>query len=149
MNLPPDFREFLQLLNAACIDYAVVGGYAVGRHGHPRFTGDIDILIRPERENVEKVVHALDEFGFGSLGITLDDFLAPGMVIQLGVAPLRIDLITSIDGVSNDEIFANRLEEGEKDSRVFFIGRAQLIKNKRASGRPKDLADLEYIEPEQ
>lgn len=148
MNLPPDFQEFLRLLNAACIDYAVVGGYAVGRYGYPRFTGDIDILIRPERENAKKVLHALDEFGFGELGITLDDLLGPGMVIQLGVAPLRIDLITSIDGVTNDEVFANRLEESESNNRVYFIGRPQLIKNKKATGRPKDLADLEYIEPE-
>lgn len=148
MNLPDDFREFLQLLNAECIDYVVVGGIAVARYGYPRFTGDIDILIRPDPENAAKTIHALEVFGLASLGITIGDLLQPNMVVQIGVAPLRIDLITSVDGVSNDEIFDNRFEDGEGEDRICFIGRSQLLKNKRASGRAKDLADLENLEPE-
>jgi len=145
MNFPQDFKDFLRLLAAHCVDYAIVGGYAVARHGHPRFTGDLDILIDPAPGNIGRLLETLQEFGFGSLELTQNDFLRPERVVQLGVPPLRIDLLTSVDGVTNAEVFANRVIDRDAEMTVCFIGRDQLIKNKKATGRPKDIADIEEL----
>ena len=145
MKFPKDFHEFLQLLAVHCVDYVIVGGYAVARHGYPRFTGDLDVLVRPTPENAAHLVNALADFGFGTLDITIRDFICPGRVVQLGVPPLRIDLITSIDGVDNDVIFKHRVVDQDQDLSVSFISCADLIKNKTASGRPKDIADVHYL----
>lgn len=145
MNFPRDFKDFLQLLAAHCVDYAIVGGYAVARHGLPRFTGDLDILIIPNPNNTARLLKALKEFGFGSLELTSEDFLQPARVVQLGVPPLRIDLMTSIDGVTNEEIFVNRVVDQDEEMTVCFIGYDQLLKNKKATGRAKDIADLEQL----
>jgi hypothetical protein len=145
MNFPRDFKDLLRLLNAHCVRYAIVGGYAVAYHGHPRFTGDLDILAYPSRENAERLLESLGEFGFHSFGLEIEDFLEPGRVVQLGVPPLRIDLISSIDGVSNEDVFAHLVVEDSEEGPLCFIGLQQLIANKKAANRPRDLADLENL----
>ncbi|HEX2875030.1 MAG TPA: DUF6036 family nucleotidyltransferase [Polyangiaceae bacterium] len=142
MKLQHDLREFIELLNSHGCDYLIVGGHAVAFHGHPRFTADIDFLIRSSIENAERVVNALRAFGFGELALTTGDLTRPEGVVQLGRPPNRIDLLTSISGVSFDDAWAGRVQ-GELDGLpVFFLGRQALLENKRASGRPKDLADV-------
>ncbi len=145
MDVHPDFRELFVLFNKHEVDYLVVGGYALAFHGAPRFTGDIDILVRPEPRNAGRVVDALTEFGFGSTGLTREDFTAPGQVIQLGVPPVRVDLLTSLTGVSWDQAAASRTPGHYGDAPVFFIGRKEFIANKRALGRKRDLADIEAL----
>ena len=145
MEVQPDFRELLALLNEHKVDYLIVGGYALAFHGAPRFTGDIDIFVRPEIENAKRVLKALAEFGFTFSNLHPDDFTNPNKVVQLGVPPVRIDLITSISGVSWEETEAHKEPGTFGDVPVFYIGRAQYISNKRASGRKKDLADIEAL----
>lgn len=140
-----DFKELLELLNAHKVDYVVVGAYALAFHGCPRYTNDLDVLIRPDTENAQRVLNALDEFGFGSLALTLEDFSRLSQVVQLGVPPVRIDLITSISGVSWEDVYAGRSPGMYGDVPVNYIGRQEFVKNKRAIGRKKDLADLEAI----
>ena len=135
----------LALFNAREVDYVVVGAHALAYHGAPRFTGDLDVLVRPDDANALRVLAALDEFGFGSLGLTAEDFTEPGRVVQLGVAPVRIDIITSLTGVSWDEAQAGRTTGEFGDQTVRYLGKQQLVRNKRAVGRKKDLADLEAI----
>jgi len=145
MKLPRDFEDLLRLLGEHCVEYAIVGGYAVARHGHPRFTGDLDVLVRPGGENAHRLLRALTEFGFGSVGLTVQDFLEPGCVVQLGVPPLRVDLLTSIEGVSNDEVFSHLVVDSNEDPPLRFISREDLIRNKRAAARPQDIADLDCL----
>src|SRR3990172_1834324 len=145
MEVQPDFRELLGLFNAHHVEYLIVGGYALAFHGAPRFTGDMDILIRPDPENAQRALDALAEFGFGSVGITRDDLTTPERVVQLGVAPVRVDLLTSLTGVSLNEAFSGRAEGRYGDIPVHYIGRVQFIANKRATGRKRDLADLEAL----
>ena len=145
MPLNNDLREFVALLNSHRIEFVVIGAYAVAFHGYPRYTGDLDILVKPERENAQKILQALAEFGFGGLGIGLHDLEAAGKVVQLGVSPNRIDLITSITGVTFEQAWASR-EPGELDGvEVYFIGRIPLIRNKESTGRAKDLGDAEEL----
>jgi len=145
MEVKEDYRELLALLNAHEVDYVVVGGYALAFHGAPRFTGDLDILIKPDPENARCIVEALDEFGFQSSGLNPEDFQSPDNVIQLGYPPVRIDIITSLTGVSSDEVFSGRIKAKYGGIPVYFIGREQFITNKRATGRKRDLADLESL----
>lgn len=145
MEVQPDFKELLALFNDHRVNYMIVGGYALAFHGAPRFTGDLDVFVKPDHENAQGIVAALDAFGFASLGLTADDFERPDQVVQLGVSPVRIDLITSITGVSWDEAFAGRIPSTYGDVPVSYIGRQQFISNKRATGRTKDLADLEAL----
>ena len=145
METQPDFRELLALFNAHHVEYMIVGGYALAFHGAPRFTGDLDILGRPEAVNAHRVLTALEDFGFASLGLTSSDFDRPDQVVQLGVPPVRIDLITSITGVSWDEAWAGKVPGRYGDITVSYIGREQFIANKRATGRTKDVADLEEL----
>ncbi|MDZ7592031.1 MAG: hypothetical protein U5L05_15420 [Rubrivivax sp.] len=141
-----DFKEFAELLNASGVEYLVVGGYALAAHGHPRYTGDIDFWLSPTPENIDRLLAALKAFGFGSLGLTRADF-TDDSVIQLGVAPGRIDLLTRIDGVEFDACWGRR-ETMEVDGLPLnFIGLEDFKANKRAVGRFKDLADLEALEP--
>ena len=144
--LSPDFREFVELLNKNEVQYMIVGGYAVGFHGHPRYTGDLDIWLLPEKNNAKKILTAIKEFGFGSLGITEKDLSTEEMIIQLGYPPLRIDLLTSIDGVKFEESFPMRKTADIDGLTVNFISYADLIKNKKASGRHQDLGDIENLE---
>ena len=145
-NLNPDFKEFLTLLLDEKVEFALVGGYAVAYHGYPRFTGDMDILISRSPPNASKVLNVLGRFGFGSLQITNSDLESEGNVIQLGFPPVRIDLITSIDGLENAEIFAGRIEGDFYGLKVPIISKEHLIRNKRATGRARDLLDLENLQ---
>jgi len=122
IDLPKDFKEFLQLLGDHCVEYVIVDAYAVAYHGHPRATGDLDILVMPDRENAGRLLKAIEEFGMGSLGLAVEDFSQPGRVCQLGMPPLRIDLLTSVDGVSNEEIMANRQAIQDGKLKLYFIG---------------------------
>ena len=143
--LNQDFKEFIELLNENEVMYLVVGGYAVGFHGNPRYTKDIDIWIEATPENARKILTVLGCFGFGSLGLTVDDFLDPEMVIQLGYAPVRIDLLTSLAGIVFNDCYRLRITEKIDNITVNFIDRKSLIINKRASGRHQDLADAESL----
>ncbi len=145
MIIDKDFREFIQLLNKNDIKYLVVGGYAVAVHGHPRYTKDLDIWLWLDSHNAEKTVSALKEFGFTSLDISPDDFLVPGNVIQLGYPPQRIDLLTSIDGVDFGPCYEDRIEVTVDQLLIKFINLENLKKNKKASGRHQDLADIENL----
>jgi len=146
MEVQPDFRDLLALFNAHKVNYMIVGGYALAFHGVPRYTGDIDIFIKPDPENAKRILLALDEFGFKSVKLTIDDFVNPDTVVQLGVAPVRIDLLTSLTGLSWEEAFSGRAEGKYGDISVHFLGRKEFIKNKRSTGRKRDLADLEELE---
>ncbi len=145
MDVQPDFRDLLARFNANQVEYMIVGAYALAYHGVPRYTGDMDILVRPDSENAIRILRALEEFGFGSLGLTVDDFTVPDKVIQIGVIPVRIDLVTSLTGVSWEEARTGRVAGTYGDTEVFYLGKQQFIMNKRALGRKKDLADLEAI----
>ena len=145
METQPDFRELLALFNACHVEYLLVGGYALAFHGAPRFTGDLDIFVHPDATNAQRILTALEAFGFASVGLTLSDFARPDQVVQLGVPPVRIDLITSITGVSWDEAWAGRVAGRYGDIPVSYIDREHFIANKRATGRAKDVADLEML----
>ncbi len=145
MEVQPDFRDLLALFNKHQVEYIIVGGYALAFHGAPRYTGDIDIFVRLNPLNASHIMAALDEFGFGSAGLTAADFQKTNTVVQLGVPPVRVDVITSITGVSWEEAFANRAVGKYGDLSVNYIGRGQFISNKKATGRKKDLADLEAL----
>jgi hypothetical protein len=140
-----DFREFIALLHSNKVNYLVVGGYALGTHGAPRYTGDIDFWVGTAHANLERLMSALVQFGLGSLGIVPADLLPPKGVVQLGYPPRRIDLLGQIDGVSFEDCFASRYVTTIGDLQVNVIGRQDLIANKRAAGRLKDLADLEAL----
>jgi uncharacterized nucleotidyltransferase DUF6036 len=141
-KLQTDLREFIELLNSHHVEYVVVGGHAVAFHGHPRFTGDMDFLIRPTPDNARRVLNVLDEFGFGGLGISEEDLIETGRVVQLGRPPNRIDILTSISGVDFNAAWRSRIEAMLDDQSVGLLGWEELLKNKRAAGRPKDLADV-------
>ncbi len=143
--LGQDFREFIELLIENKAEYLIVGGYAVGIHGHPRYTGDLDIWLNPTIQNAELILRSVNEFGFSSFNLSVSDFTKPGNVIQLGHPPLRIDLLTEIDGVTFDECFKNKREVTIDDLTVNFIGYNDLLKNKRKSGRPRDIDDLDNL----
>lgn len=145
MQLNKDLREFIELLNANDVDYVIVGGFAVAWHGYPRFTADIDVLIRPSAGNAGSVVKTLRDFGFAALGVCADDLSRPGQVVQLGAKPNRIDLITSLEGVTLDEVWASSVAGAIDGVPVTFIGREELIRNKEHVGRPQDLADASAL----
>ncbi|HLK63400.1 MAG TPA: hypothetical protein VKU19_08170 [Bryobacteraceae bacterium] len=142
MTLLPDWREFIELLNSHRVDYVIVGAWARAFHGVPRSTGDIDFFVRASEDNALRLVEVLDHFGFGSLGIAPSDFLTPGQVIQLGIDPYRIGLVTGISDVTFEEAWNERVH-GEIDGvPTVFLSLRLYRRNKRAAGRPKDLADL-------
>ncbi len=143
--LNQDFKEFIQFLNDNHVQYLVVGGYAVAIHGHPRYTKDIDIWIETSLDNANNLLQALEQFGFSSLGLQIQDFLTPDQIIQLGYPPNRIDLLTNIDGVVFEDCYPLRLEVSIDDVVVTFIDLENLKKNKKASGRLQDLADIENL----
>ena len=145
MEAQQDFKKLLELLNDRGGEYVIVGAHALAFHGAPRYTGDLDIYIRPTAENAERVMVALTDFGFGSLGLSEKDFSVPDRVVQLGYPPVRIDLVTSISGVSWEEVSANMVDGEYGNVPVKYIGRAEFVRNKRAIGSKKDLADLEAL----
>lgn len=144
--LNQDFKEFIQSLNDNHVRYLVVGGYAVALHGHPRYTKDMDVWIEMSPENAANMVKALEQFGFGSLGLPAADFLVPDQIIQLGYPPSRIDLFNTLPGVDFASCYASRVQVEIEGVTVNFIDLENLKKNKRASGRLQDLADLENLE---
>ena len=148
VRIPKDFLEFFESLNAHSVKYAVAGGYAVAYHGSPRFTGDIDVMVGSDERNARSILSALEEFGFSGIGLSVQDFAQPDRVVQLGVPPMRIDILTGIDGVTFDEVWEQRVEVRIENVLVHFISRELLIRNKRATGRAKDLADLESLSSE-
>jgi len=141
-----DFEELFVCLNARGVRVVIVGGYALAFHAKPRFTKDIDLFVDPTSANVRQLLLALSDFGFGDVGLTESDFLKPGAIIQLGVAPNRVDLVMAIDGVTFEEAWGGRAGGTYGRQPVCYLGRAELIRNKRASGRAQDLADLESLE---
>lgn len=145
MKLNPDWREFIELLNANKVEYLVVGGYAVAFHGHPRYTKDIDIWIWIDPANAKRIIQVLQQFGFASLGLAEQDFLTEDLIIQLGIPPNRIDLLTTIPGVEFRECYATRIPQIIDGVQVDFIDAEHLIKNKIASGRAQDIADVENL----
>ncbi len=146
MALSKDWREFLELLNSRGVDYVIVGAQSLAFHGRPRYTGDLDILVRPTPENARLLVDLLKQFGFAHSGFKETDFIEPEQIIQLGRAPNRIDLLSSISGVSTDEAFASKVSAELDGIPVYIISKDALIRNKRAIGRKQDLADLEALE---
>lgn len=141
-----DFRDLFAEFNARNVDYLVVGAYALAVHGHVRATKDIDVWVRPSTENARNVFHALQAYGAPTEELTPDDFAQPGVTFQIGVAPIRIDVLSSIDGVGFDAAWANRVAARYGDQDVFVISRVDLIVNKRAAARLQDLADVEALE---
>ncbi len=144
--LTPDFKEFAELLNSNGVEYLVVGGYALAAYGHPRYTGDLDFWIGTATDNADRVLTALSQFGFGSLGIKREDLTRPEQVIQMGFPPARIDLLTSIDGVSFVECYERRTILEVDGLQLGFIALDDFKTNKRTVGRHKDLADLEALD---
>ena len=143
--LDQDFKEFIESLNDNEVRYLVVGGYAVAFHGYPRYTKDIDIWIELEPANAKRVIAALKQFGFGVLDLTTDDFLVPDQIIQLGYPPNRIDLITTLVAVDFETCYAVREKATIDGVSVNFIDLENLKKNKTASGRPQDIADVSHL----
>ena len=148
MEIQSDFRDLLESFNKNRVEYVIVGGYALAFHGAPRYTGDLDILVNTSEDNAHRILNALNEFGFGSVGLSLQDFIESNKVIQLGYPPVRIDIVTSISGVSWVEAYQNRVAGKYGDITVYYIGRTQFVVNKRTVGRKKDLADLEALSEE-
>jgi hypothetical protein len=145
MEVQKDFKEFLALLNAHEVDFMIVGGYALAYHGAPRYTGDIDVFIKPDSKNAMRIMKVLEEFGFSSLELSIDDFKKEDSVVQLGLPPVRIDIITSISGVTWEQADASKEPGKYGEVPVFYIGKNQYVANKRATGRAKDIADIEAL----
>src|ERR1700730_12768522 len=146
MSLSADLKEFIELLNSRGVEYVIVGAHSLAFHGRPRYTGDLDILIRPSQENAEKMAAVLTEFGFAESGFKSSDFLEPDQMIQVGRVPNRIDLLTGISGVATTEAFAKKMSAQLSGLPVFILSKDLLIQNKRAVGRPQDLADVTELE---
>ena len=145
MELNRDFSEFIACFTARDVRFLIVGGYAVAAHGHPRYTKDLDVWVRVDPENARRIVDALGDFGFGGVGLVVDDFLADDVVVQLGREPQRIDLLTFVSGVEFDDAHEHRTLVRIGDVEVPVIGRAELRRNKLATGRLRDLADIEDL----
>lgn len=144
--MSPDFRDLLAEFNAHGVEYLVVGAHALAAHGHVRATKDLDVWVRPERANASRVIAALQAFGAPLHDLTVDDLAAPGVVFQIGVPPLRIDVLTAVDGLTFDEAWKDRLQTEFAGLPALVLSRAHVIRNKRASGRLQDLADVEQLE---
>jgi hypothetical protein len=144
VNIHPDFSDFISALNQNAVEYVIVGAYDLAFLGYPRYTGDIDIWIYPSIANAKALIKAIGDFGMQSLSLTEQDILS-GNIIQLGYPPVRIDMLTILDGLTPDEIWASRQQGPFGNLAVFYLGKDAFIKNKRATGRLKDLADLEAI----
>lgn len=143
--LSQDFKEFVELLNKHSVRYLIIGGYAVALHGYPRYTKDLDIWIEMEQGNADRLSNALTDLGFGSVGLSRNDFITPDQVIQLVYPPNRIDLITTPDGIDFETCYESKLKISIGEISVDFIDLENLKLNKKASGRLQDLADLENL----
>lgn len=144
--LTRDFVEFIECCVAHEVRFLIVGGYAMAAHGHPRATKDLDVWVMIDPSNADRLLDALAQFGMGSLGLEASDFLEPDVVVQLGYQPVRIDILTSIDGVSFDECWDRRMMVDVGGAEAGFISVEDLIANKRASGRPQDTLDANELD---
>jgi Nucleotidyl transferase of unknown function (DUF2204) len=144
--MSPDFRDLLAAFNARGVEFLVVGAYALAAHGLVRATKDLDVWVRPETENAQRVLAALVAFGAPLHDLTADDLSQPGLIFQIGVEPIRIDVITRIDGVSFDEAWPDRVEARFGDQVVSVLSRHHLIENKTKAGRAQDLLDVKWLE---
>ncbi len=147
--LNPDYSDMLSILIDEGVEFLLVGAYALAVHGLPRATGDMDVWIRSSDENARRVLRALTHFGAALSGVTANDFKTQGSVFQIGVAPCRIDILTSIDGVAFDKAWPHRKEVDVEGLKIPVISRSHLIQNKKASGRPQDLADIARLKQQQ
>ena len=145
MRIEKDYEELLELLNKHKVKYCIIGAYAVAFHKKARYTKDMDILVEPSVDNGKRIVNALNDFGFESLDLSEKDFAEKENIVQFGYEPIRVDIITSITGVSFPEVWRNRAtgKYGKED--VFFIGLKELIKNKEKAGRKQDIVDLDFL----
>ncbi|HEX5760838.1 MAG TPA: hypothetical protein VF121_16735 [Thermoanaerobaculia bacterium] len=142
----PDFRDLLAEFNAAGVDYLVVGAHALAAHGHVRATKDLDVWVNPSPDNAPRVLRALAAFGAPLHELSKDDLAQPDLIYQVGLPPVRIDVLTSIDGVAFAEAWAERVETTFAGERAAVLSRRHLVQNKRTSGRLQDLADIERLE---
>lgn len=141
-----DFSDMLSALSAGGAEFLVVGAHALAAHGRPRATGDLDLWVRPTPENAERVWNALARFGAPLRSLSVEDLGRPDIVFQIGLPPCRIDILTAIDGVTFEEAWPRRIQVRIGPNEVPVLGRQDLVANKRAAGRPKDLADLSWLE---
>lgn len=144
-QLPPDFSTFLRSLNEADVDYLLIGGYAVGYHGYARVTGDIDVWVRQSPENADRLIEALRSFGFDLPSLVPDLFLVDGRIVRMGLPPNRIESMTSVSGLTFADAWAHRETSDWDGLPVPVLSLADLRANETASGRPKDLADLDAL----
>ncbi len=147
MDLAPDFDEFIGSLTAHGVEFLVVGAYALAFHGAPRFTGDLDILIRPTLDNATRLLAALAAFGFPVAELTAEQVADRGRMLQMGVPPVQIHVMSAISGLEWDDAWADRIAGSLGSHAVHFLGRETFLRNKRAAGRPKDLADIDALDP--
>ena len=147
MELAPDFDEFIGSLIAHGVDFVIVGAYALAFHGAPRFTGDLDILVRPALDNAARLLATLEAFGFSVTDLSPEAIADRRRMLQMGVPPVQIHVMSAISGVEWDEAWSDRIEGPLGTHRVQFLSRETLLRNKRAAGRPKDLADIDALEP--
>lgn len=147
--LNPDFRDMLSCLKSEEVEFVVVGAYALAAHGFPRATGDIDIWVRNSPANSHKVLRALVQFGAPLSDLSEKDLTSPDMVVQIGIEPCRIDLMTGIDGVEFDDAWKNKLKVWIGDLEIYVLSRADLLENKLAAGRDKDQGDIAWLEKNQ
>lgn len=146
MELEKDFREFIELLNKLDVQYLVIGGFAVNFHGYPRYTKDIDLWLWIAEENINRLMKALNEFGFGDVGLKKDDFLNPENIIQLGYEPYRIDLVIDVEGINFQECYKRKVVADLEEIKINFLSLQDLIDIKKKTGRPQDLADADQLE---
>ena len=142
MNLNQDFQEFVELFVAHDVEFLIVGGYALAAHGHPRYTKDLDVWVWLSPENAQRIINAIEEFGFGGLGLTAADFQEPDVMVQLGHEPQRIDILTYASGLNFSDAYKNRVYITIGEVQVPFISSDDLRTNKLAAGRPRDIADV-------
>lgn len=145
IRLPPDFKEFLNLLNSHQVEYLLIGGYAVGYHGYPRATADMDLWVAIHEQNAERLVTVLKKFGFNVPELSANLFMRANQIVRMGVPPMRIELLTTISGVSFEECYRERIIDEIDGVEVSIINLRHLRINKRASGRHKDLDDLGHL----
>lgn len=148
MEIQRDYKELLELFNAHKVEYVIVGGYALAFHGAPRFTGDMDLFVKADSKNAKRILAALAEFGMGSVDLSETDFTSGDNIIQLGVPPVRVDIMTSLTGVGWEKAESGKVVSNYGDTEVYFIGKDDFVLNKRTLGRKRDLADLEALEEE-
>jgi len=145
-NMSKDFEELFAFFNARNVRALIVGGYAFAYHARPRYTKDIDVWIEATPENARRLLEALNDFGFGSLDLSVEDFTKPGQIVQLGFPPSRIDLLTSIKGLTFEEAWESHIEDLFGETKVCYLGRDDLIRSKKAAGRAQDQVDVEVLE---